>query len=755
MIALACGASAAVFSVVDAVILRSPFTDVGEVVTILRRGPDGQLRALDRDEYERIELNLPVSIAAVGVNSIASPIASRIDVPKRTQTICLSESMPAVIGTQPQMGRWFTREEARPGEARVAVVSFNFWRTYLGGDRSAIGRVISLDDVPVTVIGVMPAGFDGPYREVWVPYWPLTNVNLPYDCRATLLVPLARLRAGVSITAATRDLNAAGSNDLVLTEYSTGTTGSLTNPFSALVGAVLAVVLIAFANVANLGLERMAGRQRELAVRLALGATRARIVQEIVAEHILISAAAGLAGIGIAFVSFDATISLLPASLPNLDAVELNTRVLIASLGLTITGGIAAGGLAAWHTSTAAFALNLGTGDRGYTDGRSLLRRVLVTAELALGVLLLVGALLMVRTFLTLNPSDPGFEAAGKHIALFRLPPETPAHERLAFTSAMIHELSAQQGIRAVAATTSVPLRRSVSVRPVAANGVEANAHTGSISPNYLDMMGIGVLRGRGLTADDDAGAPAVAVVNEAFVRRWFPRQEPLGQVLTLGPDANRVEARIVGIIADTRSFGHDIHTRPFVYRPLAQASAGNSFLMLDVDERATAGLMATIRAAVAVVRPGQLVDEVERLRDEMTAEVARPRLGAWLFGTFAGLAVLLGAVGLAATLAWSVAQRRKEIGIRMALGARPKDVSRLVTGQMLAMSTAGIALGLLAASLTTGLLEGWLYGVTPLDPLTFASCGALMLGVSAVAAFVPARRAARVDPAVTLRGDS
>jgi predicted permease len=761
MLGLGTGASAAIFSVVDAVILRSPFADVDQVAMVLARRPDGQLGGLSLDRFERLAATPLSTIVGIGIDTIASPIVSKVDLPKRTQTVCLSASMPAVIGAQPRLGRWFTAVEARRGAPAVAVVSHTFWQRTLGANPAAIGRVVALDGAPVTVIGVMPPGFDGPYprlyREVWVPFWPTEGAPQPYGCSVSgMFVPLARLRPGAQLEVATQELNAmSGAADLVLSPYADELIGDLRSPMHALLGAVLAVLLIAFANVTNLGLERLAGRRREVAVRLALGATRTRLVRETVAEHLLLSIAGGLAGIGVAAVSFGGLMGLLPASLPNLDAIDLNWRVLFASLALTIVGGIGAGLVAAWHAATSAFGSNLAAGDRGFTTGRSWTRQALVSAELALGVLLLVGALLMVRTFLTLRPSEPGFDATGKHIALIRLEPGTTPQERRVFAEGMILELSRRPGIRAVAATTSVPMRRSVAILPAMAGSVSANTYTGSVTANYFDLMKMSVRRGRGFTATDRDGAPPVAVVNETFVRRWLPDTEPLGATIALGRGSNLVDVRIVGVLADTRSFGHDTRTRPFVYRPLAQDPAGNAFFMIDADVRTAGDIGAAVRTAAAIVKPGVLVDEVERLADEMNAEVARPRLGAWLFGLFAALAVLLAAAGLAAILTWSVTQRRREIGVRIALGATVNQVRALVVGQTLRMVVAGVAVGLLSAAWATRLLEGWLYGVDALDVPTFAVCGTMMVAIGLLAAWLPAHRAARVDPVHALRGDA
>ncbi len=761
MLGLGTGASAAIFSVVDGVILRSPFVDVDRVATLLAPRPDGQLGGVTLERFERLLASPLSTVAGIGVNTNASPIASKVDVPKRTRTVCLSADMPVVMGTQPRMGRWFTRDEARPGAPPVAVVSHTFWQRTLGGEQSAIGRVMMLDQTPVTIIGVMPPGFDGPYpllyRDVWVPYWPTSGAPQPHGCPTSgMFLPLVRLQPGVTADVAVQELNAVnGSTDLALHPYADELVGDLRNPMNALIGAVLAILLIAFANVTNLGLERLAGRHHEVAVKVALGATRARIVRETMAEHLIVAMAGGLAGVGIAFISFDALVGLLPASLPNLDAVALNTRVLGASLALTLAGGVGAGLLAAWHASTTVQGSNLAAGERGQTTRRSATRQVLVTVELALGVLLLVGALLMVRTFLTLRPSEPGFDATGKHVALIRLPPTTAPADRLAFTNAMIDNLSGRPGVRAVAATSSVPLRRTMAVMPATIAGDQVQVNTGVITPNYLGMMGIPVLRGRGFTTEDHAGAPSVAVVNEAFVARWFTESEVLGQTLTLGRGANQTTVRIVGVIRNIRTFGMDTRIRPFVYMPLSQASSGNPSLMLDVEDRVSGQVASMVRSALNQVRPGLLVDEVERLADEMYAEVAQPRLGAWLFGLFAALAVLLAAVGLTATLMWSVTQRRREIGVRMALGATPGHVRGLIVGQTLRMITIGVALGLAAAAWSTRLLAGWLYAVEPLDVPTFVTCGVSMVVIGLLAAWLPTHRATRVDPVHALRGEA
>jgi putative ABC transport system permease protein len=762
MIGLGTGAGTAVFSVVDAVLLRSAFVSPESIALVYTRRPNGQLTAVvPVDTYRRIAVHPVPPVRAVGLLTIASPVVTRVDTPRRTQTECLSPSVAGILGTRSFLGRWFTDEDARAGAPAVAVVSRRFWRGTLGSDPHVIGRVIALDEVPVTIIGVMPAGFDGPLsrvgRDLWVPYGLSSTTAFRLGCRTpgAAVNAIAKLDDGATLEQGRAALTAAAGAPIWLESMRTVTVGELEHPFNALVGAVLAVLFIACANVANLGLERLAGRRREIAIRLAIGATPGRIGRETVAEHVLVSLAGAALGVTIAAAGFDAMVALLPASLPNLDAIALNVRVLAAMLTLALAGGVATGVVSAWQVARSSQASGLAVNDRGHSSRHSHVRHVLVTAEIALGVLLLVAALLMVRTFLTLRPTAPGFDPNGKYLALIRLPAGTPQADRQAFVELVSTELLTQPGITAVASTTTVPMRRSVSIREATVGAETADVYTGAVSPNYFDLMGIAVVRGRPFTERDRTGAHAVAIVNETFARRFFPDSDPVGQTVTLAAASGSDVLQVVGVTGDTRTFGGDTRTRPFVYRPLAQADDGNSFFVMGVDRRAAAGLPATVRRVVASVRPDLLVDEVARLLDEMHAEVAQPRLGAWLFGGFAALAVLLAAVGLAATLTWSVTERRREIGIRVALGATGAHVRRLVVGQTMTMAAVGVGAGLVGAAWATRLLAGWLYGVSPLDAATFAACGAFMIAVALAAAWLPTRRASRVDPAVVLRGDA
>jgi putative ABC transport system permease protein len=768
MLALGTGANAALFSVVDAVLLRSPYGRLDEIAQVGTQAPNGRATvAVSRKAYLQLAARNQLVVAAATYTP-SSPVATAIDVPRRVQAECVPASMIDVLGAQPLMGRWFTAEEDRAGAPGVAVVSFRFWKNDLHADPSVLGRGLTLDGEPVTIVGVMRRGFAGilsiANRDLWVPSGQTTASRPLYGCRAPsdFVNAFVRLRPGLSAEEGTRHLSDAFTRSgladadarLVLLSMSDQLLGSVRGPFAALVGAVLAVLLIACANVANLGLERLAGRQRELAVRIALGAGRARIVRQVLVEHSLIAMAGSAVGLFVAYLAMDALVALLPSALPHLDDVRLNARVLVATLAVAIVGVLGAGLFPALRTSAVDMRAGLTGRDRGMTRGTHAIRRAFVVSQLALGAVLLTGALLMIQTFLVLRPSNPGFDARDKSLALVRLPATLAPAERFRFFEQVVQELRGIGGIRDVAGTTYVPMSRAVDVLEMTIGDSKGRVFAGSVSPNYFETIAVPIRRGRTLLPNDRIGAPNVALINESFVRRWLDGREPLGSSIHLALGEATTTVQVVGVIADMRSWGADTLARPELYLPMAQTMLGSPYFVVRADPRARAALGGTMREIVQRARPNQLVDRVESFAALIDAEVARPRFGAWLFGLLAGLAVLLSAIGLAATLSWIVAERRREIGIRMALGARPHQVSWLVTRQALILSLSGTAFGLTAAAFGTRLLEGWLYGVTPLDPATFAMCAAGMAIISLAAAYAPTRRATRVDPLISIKAE-
>jgi putative ABC transport system permease protein len=768
MLALGTGATAALFSVVDAVLLRSPYGRVDQIAQVGVLAPNGRATvAVPRDAWERLTRQAHI-VAAAGAYTPSSPVATGIDVPRRAQVECVPASMIDVLGAPILMGRWFSVDEDRPGGPGVGVVSFRFWQNDLHGDPAVLGRTVALDGEPLTIVGVMRRGFNGVLslssRDLWVPLGQADAARPRYGCRprAGTVNAFVRLQPGLSADEATRLLtNAPGAavsatDDarLVLLSMSDQLLGDLRGPFLALLGAVLAVLLIACANVTNLGLERLVGRRREMAIRVALGASRGRIVRQTVTEQLLLAAMGAIAGVLLAYVALDALIALLPPSLPHFDEIRLNGRVLAASIGLALLGALGVGLIPALRASAVNLRSGLTQREGGPAPGSRAARRLLVIGELSLGIALLVGALLMIQTFLTLRPSAPGFDPRHRVVALVRLPPDMTLDQKRRFFDDVSRELVRVPGVRSVAGTTYVPMSRSVDVLDMSIGGTRGRVYMGAITPNYLAVMSVELKRGRALADADGSQGPSVAVVNEAFVRRWLAGQEPIGATVHLDLDGGARPLQIVGVIADMRSWWSDTQARPEIYLPFGQAMPGSPSFIVHAEPRALALLPASLREVVGRVRPGQLVDRIQGLEAMVHAEVARPRFGAWLFGLLAALAVTLAALGLAATLAWSVAERRREIGVRMALGAQPRQIGSLVIGQTLWLAGSGIAIGLSLAAFGTRLLEGWLYGVTRLDAATFAACAGLMLVISLAAAYVPARRAARVDPLVTLRAE-
>ena len=775
MLALGTGANTAVFSVVDAVMLRSPFEQPHEMALVLALREDGrQTSGVPRAAFERLA-GLPHVIASAAAYTIGSPVVTNVDVPRRTQVECVPAAMVDVLRSRPLLGRWFSAAEDTPTGPPVGVVSHAFWREVLNGDPDVLGRHLLLDGDPLTVVGVMPHGFDGvrslPNRDIWVPYGQVTSARPRYGCRPpdqsdrAIVNALVRVRSGLSVGKAASMVHDAlgpqpaasgGVVRLTLLSATEARVADLRGMFTALTGAALAILLIACVNVGNLGLARLVGRRREMAVRLALGATRARIVRQSVIEQLVVAGIAALLGVGIAVVTRDAVVSLVPRNMPQASFIALNTRVLTASIGVTMLAACLVGLIPALQASSTRLRAGLAHDDRGTTAGGRRVRSTLVVVELALGLVLLIGALLMIRTFLILRPSAPGFDPSRKVIALARLPPRMSVQDKRQFVDEVSRRLRRSPGVSAVAGSTYFPMSRSVSILPMTVAGVTAEVNTVTASANYLDLLRIPVVRGRGFLESDGVGAPPIALVNEAFVRRWLADREPLDTLVTIQMPGSPapVERRIVGIFGDTRSWGADTRSRPELIVPFGQEIEGSPYFVISGTAAALATMPSTLRQIVSSVRPGQLVDRIDRLETLLAAEVAYPRLGAWVLGLFGGLAVALAALGLACTLAWSVAERRREIGVRMALGASPSAVAALIVRHTLLLTTIAVVVGVTSAVFASRLLQRWIYGITTTDVGTYVGCAVAMLAVALAASYVPARRAARVDPLVTLKAD-
>jgi putative ABC transport system permease protein len=752
MIAVGTGANAAMFSVVDALLLRSPFPNP-ERIAIVRIAEAGKppTGSIPLDVFRTWPDAIP-AFESVGAMGSGGRLIVRGLGDLRTMNVeCITAGMFRVLGTQPIAGRTFTDDEDRPGGLGAVVLSYQFWRRDLAGAPDAVGRVLTINGAASTVVGIMPQSFGGPYsrntNDAWLPLGPGLDRPSPAGCSARSSVTVfARLKPGSTFTAVPPPV--------ALRPVEEHTIAEVRTPILSLLGAVGLVLLIACANVANLQLERALGRRREFAVRIAIGASRGRVVRQALTENVLLCLAGGVLGVLAANWTLDLLIALLPASMPHVIGIELNVRVLAATLAIACAAGVAVGLLPAVQASSPRVVDDLRAFTGTTTASRAWIRASLVAGQIALSLILLVGAVLMIRTFLTLRPSSPGFTTADKLTAVVRLqgsrPPASPA-----FFSALLERVRAIPGVHGVAGSTYLPMSGSVSTVTIPAGDTSVEVYSGRVTPNYFAEMQIPLTLGRAFDDRDNSGAPPVAIVNEAMVRRLPPGQGmPGAQVTVTMFDGTSETRQIVGVVRDTRSAAYDTRVRPEIYMPFAQRPAPALNLIVRTRNPSDQRIWSGIRREVAALDSSQVADRFTPMTELLDARVKTWRFGAWMMGLFAAIAIALAVVGLTVSIASWVARRTREIGVRMALGAHPAQVTRLFLKQGFIVALIGIVLGLAGAAASTRLLQSWLYGVTPLDPPAFAWSAAAMLVVTALSAYIPARRAARVDPLTTLRAE-
>ena len=766
MIALGTGANAAIFSVVDAVLLRSPFPDSGRLAMV-RAVPNAVPLSVQQG---RSLLDAPGVFEAIGATGGGGrPIVRGLGEPRRMNVECVTADMFKVLGTAPLAGRTFAPDEDRVGGPSVVVLSYQFWQRELGGADDAVGRTVTLNGMPTTVIGIMPRAFGGPYsrnnNDGWLPLGPGIGGESAVGCSARAYLWLfVRLRPGAGFEAtADQAMLASGlaripagdgktGTRVVLVPLDEHTTGDVRSSLVSLLGSVGLVLLIACANVANLQMERVFGRRREIAVRMAIGATRRRVMMQTLTETMLLYVVGCAGGLLAAGWTLQLIIGLLPGSMPHLIDIQLNGRILVATFTLACGAGLIVGLFPALQGSSPRLVEDLRASAGTTKSAGTWTRTTLVVAQIALSLVLLVGAALLVRTFLTLRPDNPGFTTKDKLTALIRLQGPrgaTPA----AFFNPFFERVRGIPGVQGVTASTYLPVSGNVGIATIGGGEKPMEVFSGIVLANYFAEMEIPLVGGRPFDARDAVGTVPVAIVNEELVRRLGPARAGVGLSLVVtGLDRKTETRQVVGIVRNTRSNGGDTRFRPELYVPFTQTPFVSMNLLVRTRTPSDPRLHSAIREAIAAVDDTQLADRMTPLADLLDARVATWRFGAWLLGMFAGMALLLAAVGLAASIAWGVTQRTREIGVRMALGAEPGQVTRLFLRQGLMRTAAGIVLGLAGAAASTRLLESWLYGVTPLDLPTFAWSAAGMLAIAAAASYLPARRAARVDPLVTLR---
>ncbi len=783
-LALGIGANAALFSAVDAVLLRPfPFADPDRLFVIWETDPK---RGMSRAEvsYPNFEdcrqQAKSFELLAAMPNAVSEQfVLTGANEPTRFRGVSVSASFFDLLGSQPVLGRGLRAEDDRPESPRVVVLSHGLWQRQFGGDPTVLGRVVTLDGTPFTVVGVMPAGFAYPKgAELWTPIVP-SQPQYVNDRKVSWLQVVGRLRPGVSREEAGAELDGivrqlaevyqqgGEGRGAVLTPITEEMLGSTRPALLVLLGAVGVVLLIACANVATLLLAQAAQRRRETAVRLALGAGRGRIVRERLLETLLLSAVGAIAGLVLAAWATAALVALAPADIPRLDTIRIDGRVLAFTTGLTVLVAVLAGLLPALAAAreTASVFLREGTRGTGSFHDRRW-RRGLVAAEVALALVVVAGAGLLVQSFLRLQSVPLGYEPRAT-VTMGVWPPAwkypNPEDQRLLFRK-VLERVRPLPGVDAAGAV----LLRPLELGPVGLNAwilkegepvekIPTSPATNylSVTPGYFRAMGISLRAGRDFDDRDVAGAPSVAVVGESLARKLWPGEDAVGKRIATHGTPKDGKGRflwttVVGVAADGR-YRELSDVRLDLYVPSDQSPFPAQFLIVR-SATDPGSLAAAVRREVQRLDGDTAVTGVATLRSIVDDALGAPRFRSLLIAGFAGLALLLSALGIWGVVAWSVAQRTQEIGVRMALGARAEDVVRQIVAQGMAPALVGVALGLAAALAIGRTLAGLLFGIGPSDPVTFVAVALVLLGVAFLASFAPARRAARLDPVTTLR---
>ena len=778
-LALGIGVNTAIFSAVDSVLLRPlPFKDPERLVSIWEQTPSLGIEQNQAAPANFFDLrNQNQVFEALGAYGPLDFNLTGTGDPERLDGQLVSANVFSILGVAPALGRTFLSNEDQPGQEHVVVLSDALWQRRFNRDPSILNRNIALNGESFTVVGVMPRGFFFPRREpeLWVP-WAMEPDQASGRGDHYLGI-VARLKPEVGLERANADLAAIGqrlSAEYPRTNEGLGFiarslhrdyVGDLRLPMLILFGAVGLVLLIACANVANLLLAQATTRRKEIAIRIALGARRWTIVRQMLVESLLLACGGGLLGVLGAFWGVEALTKFLPESLSKLQAVNIDARVLLFTLGVSVLTAIVFGGVPALLASRATPGATLSDVARdmaGGTSGRNV-RRVLVVSEVALAVVLLVSAGLLIRSFQLLRQVEPGFNPNNALTMRMVLP--FPKYAKKEARSAFYDEV-----LRQVKEIPGVEAAGMITFRPLSFNGmnfsfsVEGRAAPSDmnlpfalfrvVSPDYFSAMGIPLLRGRYFEAQDSPETMPVVVIDRRLAEQYWPNEDAIGKRLKVGPaDSPNAWLTVVGVVGDVRQTGLHEQKLEFYVPYMQERRLFMAPRDLVVRTKADpAVIAAAVRKAVWSVDKDQPVSNVRTLDEVFSAAISQERFQALMLGLSAALALVLACVGLYGVISYSVVQRTHEIGVRMALGAQPVDVLRLVIRQGMLLTFVGLIAGIVVGTFVTRVLTDMLFGVTPRDPLTFAGVPVLLLVVAFLACYIPARRATRIDPLVALR---
>jgi putative ABC transport system permease protein len=781
-IGLGIGANTAIFSVVNTVLLQPlPYPQPKQLVMVSSEQRD---QALDGRGTFSVPDFLDVQKSSTTLAYIATfqgtgTIATDTNEPERLLGAAVSADYFNVLGVKPELGRTFTREEDSPGASPVVLISHGLWQRRYAGDKNIIGREINLGGKS-TVVGVMPAGFQYPIsndnQDYWEPIFAATfmtrEVSLVRDNR--FLSVIGRLKPGVTVQQAKAELDLisrqleqqspATNTNLIFnaTSMHEDLTRDYRTALLVMLGAVCLVLLIACANVANLLLARAVARQKEIAIRMALGASRRRIAGQLLTESVLLALAGGVVGLLLAMWGTDLLVAYGPADVPRLREAGVDRYVLFFTSGLATLTGILFGLAPALHASKPAPGSMLKETSRGVHTGRNRMRSALIVSEVALSLMLLAGAGLLIHSFWRLLHTDAGFDPKGVLALDIPLSRDTyPKREQQAAAfEQLIARMKTVPGVRDVSVVSNVPLTDfdieisfNVEGRPPYKPGEELVADYTAVGSDYFQTMNIALLRGRVFTGSDTANSPSVMVISNAFAKYFFPNEDPIGRRIILdGP--NKTPREIVGIVEDVRRKGLDREVQPEMYFSHVQKPERRMNLVIRSTGPDASKLTPAVRAEIKAFDPKQIIWRTQTLEQLLSTSVAPRKFNMLLLGIFAGVALVLAAVGLYGVMSYSVSWRTQEIGIRMALGANRTDVLRMVVRQGMTMTAIGLALGLIGVFALSRVMVGLLYGVSPTDPLTYTGVSIVLLVVALLACLIPARRATRVDPIVALRSE-
>ncbi|MCG3160733.1 MAG: hypothetical protein JMDDDDMK_01808 [Acidobacteria bacterium] len=782
-LALGIGANTAIFSVINSILLKPlAYKDPAALVSI-------------NHDYPKI--NLKASVSAIGYThyrdnaksfeSMAAVTGGSFNLtgggdPERLNGSPVTHNLFSTLGAQPALGRVFLPEEDQPGKNKVVVLSHAFWQRRFGGDPGLVNKTITLNDESYTVVGVMPASFQfgrelGQVLDLWTPI-AFTSEQLQFN-RLTNenLFVIARLKPGVTIQQAQSELNTIADN--LRREYfpagaDRSNWGLATQPFRELVigdirqalwilmGIVSLVLLIACANVANLLLARAADRQKEMAIRTALGAGRWRVIRQLLTESALLSVVGGAFGLLLAWWGIGALVKVNETQIPRANEIGLDWRVLAFTLGVSLLTGVIFGLVPALQTSKADLHETLKEGGRSGSGGaRGWVRSTLVVFEMALALVVLISAGLLIRSFWRVQQVNPGFEPRNLLTMSVGLPmtkySERP--QRANFYKEVLSRIRALPGVRSAGACSILPLSGNNSSGSFRIEGRDTpqgqslpHGDRWAATTDYFSTMKIPIIRGRFFDDRDTIDSTPVAIIDQTLASKYWPNEDPMGKRISFeGGPQNRIWREVVGIVGHVKHRSLEGESRVQYYIPHAQMQNPNMNLVIRTDADPTS-LAGVARGAISGLDKDLPVYRVQTMERFVVDSMAQRRFAMTLLGVFASVALALAAVGLYGVLSYSITQRSHEIGVRMALGAQARDVLRLVIGQGMLLALIGVALGVVGAFLLTRLMSSLLFGVGASDPLTFAAIALLLTLVALVACLVPALRATKVDPMVALR---